>query len=449
MNIVMIHYKCGSTDGVSLEMDKWKLVLEKIGHNVKYLAGEIKGEMIYPPLFHTSKIAKNFYAYSFQSKPVFKNEVEYKDKLYIEVEKCETIIRNYIKKNKIDLIIAQNVFSVAMNIAVAIALENVVKELDIKLLSQHHDFFWERKAGVNYGCDFAKEIADNYLPPTNKRYKHVVINKQGHDTLLKRKGLESTIIPNVFDFEAPQWEIDDYNKDFKKALGINENDIILLQATRIVDRKAIELAIDTVSKMNEIKSNYYNMKLYNGKIFKENSNLTILLAGNSCDDDSGTYLSRLISKAKHLNVKIKVISDRVDHSRKVINKKKIYSLWDTYVYSDLITYPSYWEGWGNQFLEGLFAKKPMIVFEYPVFLTDIKDKGFDYISLGNSYNVDKLTELFYVEDAILHNAASKAFEYLFNIEKRKNSVNKNFIIGKKYFSLESLEILLEKIINDL
>ncbi|GAI62894.1 unnamed protein product, partial [marine sediment metagenome] len=36
----------------------------------------------------------------------------------------------------------------------------------------------------------------------------------------------------------------DYNYNFKKALGLNQKDIIILQATRIVSRKGIELAID-------------------------------------------------------------------------------------------------------------------------------------------------------------------------------------------------------------
>ena len=67
---------------------------------------------------------------------------------------------------------------------------------------------------------------------------------------------------------------------------------------------------------------------------------------------------------------------------------KIYNFWDAYVFADLITYPSLLEGWGNQFLEGIFAKKPLIIFEYPVFLTDIKEKGFNIVSLGDNYKKD-------------------------------------------------------------
>ncbi|MCZ7667463.1 MAG: hypothetical protein M5U34_09740 [Chloroflexi bacterium] len=40
-NIGMLHFKVGSTDGVSLEMDKWKLILEEMGHTVHYAAGDL------------------------------------------------------------------------------------------------------------------------------------------------------------------------------------------------------------------------------------------------------------------------------------------------------------------------------------------------------------------------------------------------------------------------
>jgi hypothetical protein len=91
----------------------------------------------------------------------------------------------------------------------------------------------------------------------------------------------------------------------------------------------------------------------------------------------------------------------------------------------------------------------MIVYEYPVFLTDIKDKGFDYISLGNKYKVNSNTDLVYIEDYILTKAAKSAIEYLFNKEKRIISTNKNFELGKRYFSMESLYKKLSTILETL
>ena len=39
MKIALLHFRVGETDGVSLEMDKWKIALQKMGHEVVYIAG--------------------------------------------------------------------------------------------------------------------------------------------------------------------------------------------------------------------------------------------------------------------------------------------------------------------------------------------------------------------------------------------------------------------------
>jgi len=39
MNIALIHYRAGLMDGVSLEMERWKTVLVRLGHNVHIIAG--------------------------------------------------------------------------------------------------------------------------------------------------------------------------------------------------------------------------------------------------------------------------------------------------------------------------------------------------------------------------------------------------------------------------
>ena len=63
--IAFIQHRLGRTDGVSLEVDKWRFVLEKMGHTVHYLAGneDVPGGNYIPELypFHptTNKILKN------------------------------------------------------------------------------------------------------------------------------------------------------------------------------------------------------------------------------------------------------------------------------------------------------------------------------------------------------------------------------------------------------
>ncbi len=124
--------------------------------------------------------------------------------------------------------------------------------------------------------------------------------------------------------------------------------------------------------------------------------------------------------------------------RQTRDGKKIYSLWDTYVLADFITYPSLWEGWGNQFLEALRAKLPIMLFEYPVYEADIKDKGFRVVSLGAKVEGYDDLGLAQVTPQVIETAADQAVDLLTNPELRRDTVEHNFQVGRKYYSLESL-----------
>jgi glycosyltransferase involved in cell wall biosynthesis len=118
--------------------------------------------------------------------------------------------------------------------------------------------------------------------------------------------------------------------------------------------------------------------------------------------------------------------------------KKIYSLWDTYVFADFVTYPSLWEGWGNQFLEALRARLPLMLFEYPVYRADIKDKGFHVVSLGSEIVDRDDLGLVRVENAVIEAAADQAVALLIDPKLRRETVERNFEIGRQHYSLEAL-----------
>ncbi len=437
----MIHYKIMGTDGVSLEMNKWKRVLEDAGHTVYLLGAEIGDDalIIHPALHHTSDIAKRLYRYSFVEPVGFADEEEYHSVLYEEADKAEEVLTQFIEEKGIDLIIPQNIWSVAMNPAVAIAMERVSSRYRLPVVAQHHDFYWERLGGAELVSPTARELAQRYLPPLDPSYKHVVINSLGQRQMKERRGLDAKIIPNVFDFSKGSWKIDEYNEDLKTNIGLEPDDIMILQATRIVERKGIELAIDLIAKINERRAELIGRRSGAGKIFKEESEVVLVLAGYASDDATGTYVNRLIAHAEEKQVSLRFISESIGHERKINDGKKTYSLWDSYVHADLITYPSYWEGWGNQFLEGLFAKVPMVVYEYPIFLSDIKERGFDYISLGSTYTKDDETGLITIEEVQLDTAANQAIAYLTDTQMRETAVDKNFKLGKEYYSMEALK----------
>jgi glycosyltransferase involved in cell wall biosynthesis len=447
MNIALCHYRVGETDGVSLEMDKWKKVLENMGHKVYFIAGStgtsdgyIIPEMNYR-FKEDLKIERNAY--------LKLEDYQDENKLIVAIRKQTLKIEEGLKKilieNKIDLIVPNNILSIGRSIPTTMAFTNVIKELGIRCIGHHHDFYWERVNFSQPTCNFVRKALEEHYPPKDDLISHVVINSIVQKELKAKKNLDSIIIPNVFDFDEKLWNVDDYNKDFREKLGIKDNDILMLQATRVTNRKAIELAIDVVGEIQkkENRKILEEAKLYNGQSFNRKSRIVLVLVGmiETADD----YVERLKTRAKENNVEMLFVNNLVEHSRCIKNNYKIYSLWDTYVFADIITYPSIQEGWGNQFLEGLFAKKPMLVFEYDVYKKDIKGKGFKVVSLGDKYELDEYG-LAKVDKIVIKRTAGECIKLLIDEDYREKMVEENFQSGREFFSLKNLEEKLKMII---
>jgi glycosyltransferase involved in cell wall biosynthesis len=128
--------------------------------------------------------------------------------------------------------------------------------------------------------------------------------------------------------------------------------------------------------------------------------------------------------------------------------KKIYSLWDTYVYADFVTYPSLWEGWGNQLLEAVRAQLPLMLFEYPVYQADIKDKGFRFVSLGSEFQARDDLGLVQVAPDIVDKAADQALSLLTDAQIRRETVEHNLKVGQQYYSMEALRDYLFQLMKE-
>jgi glycosyltransferase involved in cell wall biosynthesis len=447
MNIALCHYRVGETDGVSLEMDKWKKVLENMGHKVYFIAGSTgtSDGYVIPEMNYRFKEDLKIERNAYLKLEDYQDEDELIRAIRKQTLKIEEALKKILIENKIDLIVPNNILSIGRSIPTAMAFVKAIKELGIRCIGHHHDFYWERDNFSQPTCNFVRKALEEYYPPKDDLISHVVINSIVQKELKVRRSLDSVVIPNVFDFDEKLWNVDDYNKDFREKLGIRDNDILMLQATRVTNRKAIELAIDVVGEMQkeENRKILEEVILYNGQSFEEDSRIMLVLAGmiETADD----YVERLKTRAKESSVELLFVNSLVEHSRCVKNDNKIYSLWDTYVFADIVTYPSIQEGWGNQFLEGLFAKKPMLVFEYDVYKEDIKRKGFKVISLGDKYELDKY-DLAKVDKKIIKRTAGECIKLLIDKDCREKMVEENFQLGREYFSLESLEEKLKSIV---
>ncbi len=448
--IGIFHYKVGGTDGVSLEINKWKRVLEEMGHTVRLCAGDlgaVEGTLI-EGLYHHRPDVERLDRNTFRELSDFASESEYKTEVYRIAGVIEREVRDFVERERVDFLIPQNVWSVAMSLPAAIALVRVMRELQLDTLAQHHDFYWERTGGVSLTCGTAIEIADKYLPPRDPLIRHAVINSLAQRELSERKGIEASVVPNVFDFDGPDWQPDDYNRDFRARIGLRENDVMVLQATRIVRRKGIELAADFVKALGspERRARLKRYGLYDGRPFDDDSRIVLVLAGYS-EDPSGRYVNLLRQKVERAGVEALFISDLVGGRRQTRGGQKIYSLWDMYVFADFVTYPSLWEGWGNQFLEALRARLPLVLFEYPVYRADIRDKGFRVVSLGSEIQGRDDLGLVEVGAGVVEAAADQAVALLTDARLRQETVEHNFQVGRQHYSMEALRGYLTRLME--
>ncbi|OLS20025.1 MAG: hypothetical protein HeimC3_42360 [Candidatus Heimdallarchaeota archaeon LC_3] len=440
MNIAMVHFRVGELDGVSLEMDKWRKVLEsQFNHKVIYLAGTLgrsdgceipELSLSYPPAV---QIKEKAFSRSLDE--------EQEEILELEIQSEKDLIKiklkKFIQENEINCFIPNNIFCYPLNLPASIALAEVISEKKISTINHNHDFFWERTI-YKPSCQLIKKYLEKYFPPNFENFQQVVINSSAKKNLKERNGYDSTYVPNVFYFEDPDWKKDSFNADLRKPLNINKNDIIMLQATRIVERKGIELIIDLIAELNKIenKEKLTTSPLYDGREFKKNNEI-ILIMPNLIEDFE--YKTRLEIKCKELNVKYLFCNEFFAHQRSENdNESKIYSLWDSYTQADIISYPSLQEGWGNQFLEAVKARLPIVLFEYEVYKEDIGPMGFQTISLGSEYKQTKKLGLATISNEKIKSAAQETIKMLLNKEEREKIINKNYQIGKQKFSITAL-----------
>lgn len=403
LNIGFVSTRFKGVDGVSLESRKWAEIFEGFHHSCFWFAGELdkdpQASMLVPEAFfqHPDNVALAAELFGLQTRNRTVTDRIYKNKEYLK-EKLYTFLEQF----NIDLLVAENVLAIPMHIPLGVALTEVIAETGIPAIGHHHDFYWERP---RFLLNAIPDILDMAFPPDLPSMKHVVINTVAQKDLAAKKGISSQLIYNVIDFERAKTGIDEFNKNLRADMGFDDDDVLILQPTRVVSRKGIEQALHLVERLDVPKLK--------------------LLISHSPGDEGRDYFNWIKDTAQREQVPIHFIYNRLHEARtKTEDGRKLYTLWDVYPHTDLITYPSLYEGFGNAFLEAILFKKPLLVNRYSVYIVDIEPKGFDVVAI----------------DGFLTETAVKQVELVLkDPERRKAMVEKNFELGKKYFSYSALK----------
>ncbi|MDA3894552.1 MAG: glycosyltransferase family 4 protein [Desulfobacteraceae bacterium] len=400
-NAGFISTRLMGTDGVSLETAKWVEVFEARRFTCYYFAGELdmppERSFLSPeahfrhPEIH--EINQSVFGVDERGRYLT-------DQIQLLKNKIKDDLYEFIGKFDIELLVIENALAIPMNIPLGLAITELLSEIQLPAIAHHHDFFWERQRFLTNAISDYMRMA---FPPHLPGMQHVVINSSAGDQLSLRTGISSHIIPNVMDFETPPNGIDEYNQDVREALGIEKDELLVLQPTRVVKRKGIEHAIELVHRL--------------GKKAK-------LVISHASGDEGYQYENRIREYSRLMNVDTVFVSDIInDHRGLTPDGRKIYTLNDIYPYADLVTYPSTYEGFGNAFLEAIYYKKPIVVNTYSIYAVDIKPKGFSVIEIDG-----------YVTNAAVQNT----LKVLENSKLRERLVNHNYEIASKYYSYKVL-----------
>ena len=447
-NIGICHFRIGKTDGVSLEIEKRKELLVHMGHIVKTISGgrNNNADFIIPELeFDAPELVRIKENAFFELKDFTSGEelMTAIDKLAARIEHQFLEIQ---EQENFGTLFLHNIFSHALNLPAAKAFYEIARKNGITIAAVHHDFYWDGRNAQIYQptCEVIQDFVDKYLPPQLPNVSHIVINSLNQEKLKQEHGINAKVAPDTFNFEQKPWVPDEFNSTLLQDLNIQKNDIFVLQATRVVERKAIELAVEFVAELTKRKNKLVGKTLYNGKTITEDSKVVLVLAGYT-EDFALPYRKKLEDEIKRTGIEARFADHYIDTDRLKTRNLKIYSLWDSYVFADIITYPSLWEGWGNQFVEAIFAKKPIVVFEYPVFKSDIKPEGYNVISLGDALGDDLPNRLVQVPATHTTAAVTQAITTLTDPATPK-ILEQNFVIGKKHHGRHVLEKILEEFV---
>ena len=348
MRIGMVGARFSGLDGVSLESGKLADALERGGHEIAWFGGEVDAGFTPSVVCDAASFGTpentdiQYQAFSVGDPATVRAMVE------DVAQGIQYDLEAFIEGNGIDGLIVENAWAIPMQIPLAIATARVVEDRDMPTVGHHHDFSWERD---RFSDPSIPDLIDQAFPPALPCVAHVVINSLAKQDLLERRSLASSVLPNVMDFESGPPDGDGGNA-FRRTAGVGPDDTVLLQPTRVIPRKGIELTIELASEM-------------------DGDPVVVVTHPDDLDD---AYWARLNAQAVTMGVDLRLIDAGRDLS----------ALSSAYEAADLVCFPSLYEGYGNALVEAVYHRRPVLVNRYSVYVSDIAPLGFDFVEINGA-----------------------------------------------------------------
>jgi mannosylglucosylglycerate synthase len=435
-HIGFISTRFAGTDGVSMETAKWATILERMGHTCFYFSGqcdrpdgkcylvpeafyrhpsiETINQIVYTGTWGKLHKGQNFRPYVESLHQDFFSVYIRPARITQKIQELKDYFKEHLYKFAqqygLEMLIIENALAIPINLPLGLAITEFIAETGYPVIAHHHDFYWERQRFLN---NSVQDYLSASFPPSLPSIRHVVLNSVQAKQLASRIGVSAMVIPNVMDFDSPPRPLDDYARSARVDLGVAPEQYLILQPTRIIQRKGIEHAIELTRRLGLPAE---------------------LVISHAAGDEGTDYEKRVREFAALLKVTVNFESAIVGEARGVTSDgRKIYTLGDVYPQADLVTYPSSMEGFGNAFLEAIYYKRPLVVNNYSIYEADIKPKGFKVIEFDG-----------YISDATLEST-----RYLLtHPQEFALTAEQNYNLARRYYSYNMLERRLQPLLAD-
>ncbi|MDA9776789.1 glycosyltransferase family 4 protein [Rubripirellula sp.] len=412
VKIGFVGTRFSGTDGVSLESAKWAQILWDHRHVSHWYSGlsdrDPATSMVVPDAYfgHPESAWINRHAFGTRTRTP-----EVTQRIYALADYLKGTLYEFTRRFDLDLLIVQNALCIPMNLPLGVAITHFIAETGFPTIAHHHDFYWERD---RFSVSSVTDLLWMSFPPALPQIQNVTINSFAQEDLAHRRGVSSILVPNVLDFETDPEPPDDYAKNFRRDIGLSEDDILFLQPTRVVPRKGIEHAISLVAALKNSKCK--------------------LVISHASGDEGDEYLVALTELAESQGVELIMCDTQVGEKRGLTAEgERVYTLADAYSQADFITYPSIYEGFGNALLEAFYYRKPVLVNRYSIFVADIEPKGAKVIAMDGYLTKDVVAKVQRIIDDPAY---------------REEMVNFNYELGKSFFSYSVLRRKLRALVTN-
>ena len=456
-----IHFKLFGTDGVSLQSQELSKALSVRGWRVMFCACDVPAGaegLRLPELSYQSPDAIALRKRIFSPAPGASLPVSDGAALVDEITGRARVIRrqveDYVDAQQIPLLHIRNVMSLPYNLPATLALYNLaVERPDIGFLMQHHDLYWEGPNAKNFlpPHRHVSDLMDRIMCPSLPNARHVLINPLAAEALHARKGLDGTVVPDGFDFDrdVPRIDVLAFRSKLQVLAGdprpVGADDLVVAMPARIAINKAIELAIQFVARLNRERTTLQNAPEglgLNRRRFSADSSIVLLLPQGEDLEDNRQYFERLLACARHFQIKLAYGGNIVVPDRRFrYGDLDRYPFYGTYQAVDLVCYPPEHEGFGNQVIEAIWAKRPLVVLEYPVFKRFVRNHIPHYISLGDTEQLrrpDEFAGLHQLRDDVLDVAVKSAIALLMDHDLEQRWADENFTQLRAFCGMDTV-----------